>query len=238
MAEPKKKSSTQQGKQQASASAAESKKTTAPIKKNEQNQVWSVILFAAGILIGLMVVISGSDGWNAIHRFLLGMFGISAFFVPIILIYTALMIGMEKSQESVSGRAFWGIALMFMTSAAIQTFFVGELELKSFADFRELYNDGVELRGGGIASIVIAGILLTVFGRTGARIITVIMFFVFVMLLSGLGIIDFFRLLKQPFRLMGNVIEGCQNVLMGGAFEDAFQDDADDEKEKKLCKGS
>lgn len=233
MAEPKKKSSTQQGKQQASASAAESKKPTAPTKKNEQNQVWSVILFAAGILIGLMVVISGSDGWNAIHRFLLGMFGISAFFVPIILIYTALMIGMEKSQESVSGRAFWGIALMFMTSAAIQTFFVGELELKSFADFRELYNDGVELRGGGIASIVIAGILLTVFGRTGARIITVIMFFVFVMLLSGLGIIDFFRLLKQPFRLMGNVIEGCQNVLMGGAFEDAFQDDADDEKEKK-----
>lgn len=233
MAEPKKKSSTQQGKQQASASAAESKKTTAPTKKNEQNQVWSVILFAAGILIGLMVVIPGSDGWNAIHRFLLGMFGISAFFVPIILIYTALMIGMEKSQESVSGRAFWGIALMFMTSAAIQTFFVGELELKSFADFRELYNDGVELRGGGIASIVIAGILLTVFGRTGARIITVIMFFVFVMLLSGLGIIDFFRLLKQPFRLMGNVIEGCQNVLMGGAFEDAFQDDADDEKEKK-----
>ena len=202
--------------------------------KNEQNQFWSVILFAAGVLVGLMVLIPGSAGWHGIHNFLLGMFGVSAFFVPVILIYTSIQIGMEKSQECVAGRAVWGIALMFLTSAAIQIFVVGELPGSGFKSFiSSLYNDGVSLKGGGVASALIAGILIKFFGGTGARIITVIMFFVFVMLLTGLGLIDFFKQLKRPFHFIGNIIEGLQNVLVGGEFEDAFEDDLDDDNEKK-----
>lgn len=228
MAENKKRTSQQpQPKRGETAKPAEAKKSSASKPKNEQNQFWSVILFAAGILTGLMVLIPGSDGWNAIHRFLLGMFGVSAFFVPLILVYTAFQIGMEKSQECVAGRAVWGIALMFLTSAAIQIFFVGKLEFKS------LYNDGVSLKGGGVASVVIAGLLIRVFGCTGARIITVVMFFVFIILLSGLGLIDFLKLMTKPFKFMGNLVEGFQNLLMGGTFEDAFDDDVDDDNEKK-----
>ncbi len=228
MAEPKKRtSSTPKPQKRETAKRVETKKSDASKQKNEQNQFWSVILFAAGVLTGLMVLISGSDGWNAIHKFLLGMFGVSAFFVPLIFIYTAFQIGMDKSQECVAGRAVWGIALMFLTSAAIQIFFVGEIEFKS------LYSDGVSLKGGGVASVVIAGLLIKVFGCTGARIITVVMFFVFVILLSGLGIIDFFKLMTKPFKFMGNLVEGFQNLLMGGTFEDAFDDDVDDDKEKK-----
>lgn len=227
MAEPKKRtSSTPKPQKRETAKRVETKKSDASKQKNEQNQFWSVILFAAGVLTGLMVLIPGSDGWNAIHKFLLGMFGISAFFVPLIFIYTAFQIGMDKSQECVAGRAVWGIALMFLTSAAIQIFFVGEIEFKS------LYSDGVSLKGGGVASVVIAGLLIKVFGCTGARIITVVMFFVFVILLSGLGIIDFFKLMTKPFKFMGNLVEGFQNLLMGGTFEDAFDDDVDDDKEK------
>lgn len=227
MAEPKKRtSSTPKPQKRETAKRVETKKSDASKQKNEQNQFWSVILFAAGVLTGLMVLISGSDGWNAIHKFLLGMFGVSAFFVPLIFIYTAFQIGMDKSQECVAGRAVWGIALMFLTSAAIQIFFVGEIEFKS------LYSDGVSLKGGGVASVVIAGLLIKVFGCTGARIITVVMFFVFVILLSGLGIIDFFKLMTKPFKFMGNLVEGFQNLLMGGTFEDAFDDDVDDDKEK------
>ena len=54
--------------------------------KNDQNQFWSIILFASGILTALMVLITGSAGWYAIHKFLLGMFGLAAFFVPMILL--------------------------------------------------------------------------------------------------------------------------------------------------------
>lgn len=210
-----------------------SKQTSAP--KNEQNQFWSIILFAVGILVALMTVIKGTSGWLGIHNLLLGTFGAAVFFVPVILIYTSIQIGMEKSQRSVSGRAVWGIAMTFLASAALQIFFVGEIPGSSFTKyFSSLYNNGVNLKGGGVASLLIAGPLLKIFGSIGAKIITVVMFFVFGMLLSGLGLIDFLKLLTKPFRFLGNCVEGLANILMGGNFEDAFEDDDnDDDKEKR-----
>ena len=96
--------------------------TSAP--RNEQNQFWSIILFAVGILVALMTVIKGTSGWLGIHNLLLGTFGAAVFFVPVILIYTSIQIGMEKSQRSVSGRAVWGIAITFLALAAFGIFFV------------------------------------------------------------------------------------------------------------------
>ena len=208
-----------------------------PVKlKNEQNQFWSIILFAAGLLTALMVLITGSAGWHAIPKFLLGMFGVAAFFVPMILVYTAIQIGMERSQKCVAGRAVWGVALMFLTSAAIQIFFVGELPGSGFGgQLKELYSDGADLRGGGVASVIIAGLLIRAFGSVGAKIITVIMFFVFGMLLSGLGLIEFLRLLARPFDFLTKCAKGFHCMAVGGEFSDGFEedDDLDDEKEKK-----
>lgn len=206
-----------------------------PAVTNDQNQFWSIVLFAAGILIAFMIVIKGSAGWRRMHSMLLGLFGAAVVFVPITLIYTAVQIGMERSQKKVTGRAFWGIAMAFLFSAALQIFFIGELPGRNFWNhFTVLYENGVDVKGGGVASLLIAGPLLAIFGGMGAKIVTVIMFFVFGMLLTGRGLIDFFRLLLKPFKFLGNCLEGIQNLLMGGNFEDAFEDDdIDDDKEKR-----
>ena len=200
--------------------------------KNDSNQFWSIILFAFGILIALMTLVKGSAGWLGIHNFLLGMFGAAVFFVPVILIYTSVQIGMEKSQRNVAGRAIWGIAMTFLASAAFQIFIVGKIPGHRFlAHFGALYEDGVELHGGGVASIVIAGPLLAAFGGLGARIIAVILFFVFGMLLSGLGLIDFLKLLTRPFTFASDCLEGFVNILTGKEFDEAFEDDYDDEED-------
>lgn len=206
-----------------------------PAAVNDQNQFWSIILFAAGILIAFMIFIKGSAGWHKIHSMLLGLFGAAVIFVPITLIYTAIQIGMEKSQKRVTGRAVWGIAMAFLFSAALQIFFVGKLPGRNFWNhFAVLYENGVNVKGGGVASLLIAGPLLAAFGGMGAKIVTVIMFFVFGMLLTGRGLMDFFKLLLTPFKFLGNCLEGFQNILVGGSFEDAFDDDdIDDDKEKK-----
>lgn len=207
-----------------------------PAVTNDQNQFWSIVLFAAGILIAFMIVIKGTAGWHRMHSMLLGLFGAAVVFVPVTLIYTAVQIGMERSQKKVTGRAFWGIAMAFLFSAALQIFFVGELPGRGFWNhFKVLYENGVDVKGGGVASLLIAGPLLAVFGGMGAKIVTVIMFFVFGMLLTGRGLMDFFKLLLKPFKFLGNCLEGVQNMLMGGNFEDAFDDDddVDDDKEKR-----
>lgn len=202
---------------------------------NDQNQFWSIVLFAAGILIAFMIVIKGTAGWHRMHSMLLGLFGAAVVFVPVTLIYTAVQIGMERSQKKVTGRAFWGIAMAFLFSAALQIFFVGKLPGRNFWNhFKVLYENGVDVKGGGVASMLIAGPLLAVFGGMGAKIVTVIMFFVFGMLLTGRGLMDFFKLLLKPFKFLGNCLEGIQNMLMGGNFEDAFEDDdVDDDREKR-----
>jgi S-DNA-T family DNA segregation ATPase FtsK/SpoIIIE len=227
----KKKKSTAKGKKTESPPP---KKTAKPV--NDKNQFWSVILFAAGVLVFFMAVVKGSAGWQNIHNCLLGLFGFSAFFIPVILIYTAVLIGMEKSQKCVSGRAVWGVALTFLISAVIQIFAVGEIPGDTpTAHFSELYIQGKSLEGGGVASFLIAGPLL-LFGSTGAKIISIILFFVFAMLLSGLGLIEFFQLLTKPFRYLWRCLLGLISLLSGGDFEDAFDDDDDedddDEEEK------
>ncbi len=202
-------------------------KKAAP-QKNDKNQFWSVILFAVGVLVLLMAAVDGSSGWLRIHNGLLGLFGASVFFVPVIFIYTAIQIGMEKSQKCVSKRAVWGVALTFLASAAIQIFFVGAIPGKGMSShLAALFNAGKRLRGGGVASILIAGPLLTFFGETGAKIISVIMFFVFIMFLTGMGLIELFQLVSKPFMYLGRVFMDFRDMISGSDFEDSFDDEDD-----------
>ena len=240
MAEPKKNSAGTASRQKKDGAAKpnntakEKTDTKSTSLGNDQNQFWSIVLFASGILIAFMIVIKGTAGWYRLHNFLLGLFGIAVFLVPVILISTAVLIGMEKSQKKVTGRAIWGIAMVFLLSAAVQIFAVGKLPGSNFWNhFKVLYENGTKMKGGGVASLLIAGPLLGIFGGMGAKIVTIIMFFVFGMLLTGKGLMDFFMMLLKPFKFIGDCIEGLINMLMGGNFEDAFEDDGvDDDKER------
>lgn len=226
------KKDTAQKKQSGDTKAPAGKRSAAKsaVPENDENQFWSIIIFAAGILTALMTFIRGSAGWRGIHNFMLGMFGAAVFFVPVILIYTAVLIGMEKSQKCVAGRAGWGVAMAFLASAALQIFFIGELPGHSFTTvISELYKNGKELRGGGVSALLIAGPLITAFGGLGARIITVVLFFVFALLLTGKGLIDFLKMIASPFVFIGNCFQGLHNIFVGGEFSDAFDDDDDDD---------
>lgn len=233
MAETKKKSQGQQKKNNGSARRAPAKNSrSAP--QNEDNQLWSILLFAMGILSALMVLVKGTKGWLAIHNLLLGLFGIAAFLIPVILIYTAIKLGTEQTRKNISGRAVWCIAMIFLASAAFQIFVVGRIPGATLGGhFSILYSDGSKLKSGGVASMLFAAPLLKFFGKLGARLIALVMFFVFGMLLSGRGIIDFLKLLATPFVFIGKCVNGLQNMLVGGEFVDAFEDDLDDDKEKK-----
>jgi len=202
--------------------------------QNESNQLWSILLFAMGVLTALMVLVKGTKGWLKLHDLLLGCFGIAAFLIPVILIYTALKLGSEQSKKDISGRTVWCIAMIFLASAAYQIFAVGRIPGSTVSGhFRILYEEGTKLKSGGILSMVIAGPLLKFFGKLGARLISLVLFFVFGMLLSGRGLIEFLKLLATPFVFIGRCFNGLQNMLVGGEFVDAFDDDLDDDKEKR-----
>ena len=233
MAETKKKSTASKGrKPEAPKREPISSAKAAP--QNESNQLWSILLFAIGVLTALMVLVKGTKGWLKLHDLLLGCFGIAAFLIPVILIYTAIKLGSEQTKKDISGRTVWCIAMIFLASAAYQIFAVGRIPGSTVSGhFRILYEEGTKLKSGGILSMVIAGPLLKFFGTLGARLISLVLFFVFGMLLSGRGLIEFLKLLATPFVFIGRCFNGLQNMLVGGEFVDAFDDDLDDDKEKR-----
>lgn len=175
--------------------------------QDSANQFWSIMLFALGVLSLLLIVIPGTSAWHTLHTTMFGLFGVASAFIPLILVYTAILIGMERSHQTVSGKAFWGVALMILSSAIVQIFFYGEVKGDGLVDcVRNLFRLGKELQGGGVFSGLIAWPLIRLFDVTGAKIIILLMLFVFVMLLTNTGLIDLFRLLSKPFRSMGRAV--------------------------------
>lgn len=171
------------------------------------NQFWSIMLFALGVLSLLLIVIPGTSAWHALHTTMFGLFGVASAFIPLILVYTAILIGMERSHQTVSGKAFWGVALMILSSAIVQIFFYGEVRGDGLVDcVRTLFRQGKGLQGGGVFSGLIAWPLIRLFDVTGAKIIILLMLFVFLMLLTNTGLIDLFRLLSKPFRSMHRAV--------------------------------
>ncbi|MCI7804100.1 MAG: DNA translocase FtsK [Oscillospiraceae bacterium] len=214
--------------------ASEPKKSRTAVQgqKDPVNQFWSVILFACGILIFLFTVISGSSGWLFIHNLLRGLFGIAVFLVPVILIYTALLISMEKSQQTVSGRALWGVGLTLLSSSVVQIMFVGEAEGNSFMEkCRFLYQSGLELEGGGLLSALIAWPLIKLFGSIGSKIIVCILLFIFIMLLSNLTLFQFFGIFYKPFVKM---FRSLKEIREENKILDAYEDWEYDEEQEAI----
>lgn len=204
----------------------------AEAQKDPVNQFWSIILFAAGILIFLLTVIEGSSGWEFIHNLFRGLFGISVFLVPVILVYTAILISMERSQQTVAGRAMWGVGLTLLSSSVVQVMFAGETQGDTFLEkCKYLYESGSNLEGGGLLSALVAWPLMKFFGNVGAKIIVCVLLFVFIMLLSNLTLFQFFGFFYKPFVKM---YHSMQTIREENRTLEAYEEWEYDEEQEAL----
>ncbi len=206
--------------------------TSNAASENPVNQFWSIILFALGVLIFLLTVIEGSSGWKMIHQVLRGLFGVSVFIVPVILIYTAVLIGMERSQRTVYGKAMWGTGLILLSSSVVQVIFEGLPQGDSFAQkCKYLYETGSDLEGGGMLSALVAWPLMKFFGVIGARIIVCVLLFIFIMLLSNLTLFQLFKFFTRPFKKMYHTM---QDIREENQTLEAYEEWEYDEEQEAL----
>lgn len=171
-------------------------------KENEirhDKVLWSTLLFALGVLTLAFMLIPGESVWNSIHNVLLGLFGVSVFLVPVIMIYVSIMIALDKGEHYVSVRVLQCFILILLISGFVQIVFSGELQGENLFDeiLPILFSEGKKLRGGGLLSIIIAGPLLALFKRTGATIIIILFIFVFIMIMANKTVIDLFKMIRN-----------------------------------------
>lgn len=183
----------------------QTRQTKAEIERQNENKnrhdrvLWSTLLFALGVLTLAFTLIKGESVWNSIHNVLLGLFGVSVFLVPAILIYVSIMIAMDKTELYVSARVLQSLILILLLSAFVQIVFSGELQGKNLFDeiMPTMYAEGKKLRGGGVLSVLIAGPLLALFKKAGATIIIILLIFVFIMIMANKTIIDLFKMIRN-----------------------------------------
>ena len=120
-------------------------------------------------------------------------------FAPMI-IYVALMIASDVTQNKVIAKVVEGSVLMLLISGMAQIIQVGSVDGSSFwLKLVGLFNDGKQLRGGGLASALLGWPLLSLFKRVGAGIVIVLVAFTFIMLLTNVTLPQLLKAISKPF---------------------------------------
>ena len=169
-------------------------------KEKINRHITSVILFAVGIFLTLCAIIPGSEGWHVLFEIMHGLFGYSAYIVGPSMIYIAVLISSDKPKRIIRNTIISLVILVLMISAAVQIFVVGPPASDGFFDFfRDLYTNGIDFRGGGVAALFIGSPLLLL-GKVGAGIIIVLLALVYFLIISKLTVVDLLHHLSDPIK--------------------------------------
>ncbi len=161
-----------------------------------KTRMWSTITFIIGVFVLFLTYIEGQAAWTAMHDILWGLFGISAVLLAPIIIYVAVMMALDSSKSAVVFKIIQGAVLLLLIGPAFEiiysfiasvTPYSGE---KATEIITTLYNNGVQMKGGGALSIIIGGTLTSLFGAVCALIIIVLLVVLFAMLLTNITLVD------------------------------------------------
>lgn len=178
---------------------AQSNSMTA-VRERENRRFWSYILFFLGILELLITFVEGDGLWKWLHELNRGLFGVTVFLFAPMMIYVALMIASDVTHNKVIAKVVEGSVLMLLISGMAQIIQVGSVDGSSlWLKLVGLFNDGKNLRGGGLASALLGWPLLALFKRVGAGIVIVLVAFTFIMLLTNVTLPQLLKAVSKPF---------------------------------------
>lgn len=199
------------------------------IKK--RNQTFSLIIFAVSLVFFSIVLIPASQGtvWHSIRGFFFGLFGYSAFILPVVLTYTAIMMTLEKLEQSIGKKIFQGVLLVFFISALAYVIgYEGDMSFGKdiLAEFTKYFS--YSTIGWGLFGAFIGELLLLIgSSKAPAIAILVILIFVAFMFLTGFTLIRLIRGLEKPAKKVGDKIEQVKQEIA------EREENSDNEKGKK-----
>lgn len=189
--------------------AAQRISSEAVARNKQRRNMWSILLFALGLLtVGFSLMgdsfAENPSAWDLIHSFLSGIFGVTVFFVGPMIIYVAIMISADKGRSTISVKLLQLVLFILLFSAAMQVIFVGTIGEEGSSFFEAIgyvYEQGRSLNGGGVCGMLLGSILL-LFGRIGGSIIIILITFVVIMLIANVTLLDFLKLIAKPFKAL------------------------------------
>ena len=212
--------------------AAKRKRKSAPMTKKEENsrrQIYAEVLFAVALFLMFLVFIPGENIWFAIHTFMFGVFGVTAYFYPFVLGLIAVLLALDKTTSSVGAKVTESIILVMLVGGAIDV--LGKHTEGTFwQHLASAYRIGITKKNGGFLGALFGQPVFEAFGKTGAAITVFLLIFVVLMILTGTTLITFFKAMVKPVKA---VSEQAENAYQARAEREEKKKDS----ELKVIKG-
>lgn len=166
---------------------------------NASNEIISVAVFAAGILMLLSFFFEKSIGLfgEFIRETILGIIGLPGFLIPpVIIAYSIIKLIKKNDNNIINKKLLYSVILLVLMSALLQTglYRSGDYVNLTFTKALDrFYRDGTQLAGGGILGGMLSYPLLLIFQTVGTIIILATLSIIDIILLTNASIAGFFK---------------------------------------------
>lgn len=170
-----------------------------------ENGVLSVIGFFISLLLFFLIVIPGENLWLHLHKFILGLFGISSVFIPIALGLISWNVAMEQRACS-NGLNIGVLSVMVVFVCSLFYVFSGSLSENQPTNWIgyifECYKYSKLNLGPGLLGGFMGALLIWAFGTIGARITNLLSVVLFCLILTRTSLTEFFAIILKPFLII------------------------------------
>ena len=190
--------------------AQKRKGSSAAASKKKENQATnryavSVILFAVAILMFCIAIFKGEIAWTFLHNVWLGLCGFSAYVWPFVMIYSAVLLAMDKDRSYCTRHIVCASLLLYTVQVLVDVFMHGDDKLSYIKYIVKIYQSGA--KGGGFLGAVLGDGLCALLGTTGAKIVIILVTFVMLMLLTGTTLTTLFSTVSKPAKKLKETVE-------------------------------
>ena len=222
------------GKSRAGSATATKIQNSAARKEAVQGrrQLLSVIWFAVAVFLLSVVFIPGQNVWLAIHNFIFGVFGVTAYFYPFLLGFVAVLFAMDKIGGSMNAKVIESGILVILVGAAVDIFSKHNDALTFWQHLTAAYKSGSHLKSGGFLGALVGQPLYLAFGKTGAAITAILLIFVFLMIITGTTLMSLFRTMARPVKSISEQAENAYQARL-----ERESDETQGGKQLKVIKG-
>ncbi len=185
---------------------ADTKKPDTKKTARTRRQTAAIFLFAGAVLLLCILLIKGESLWGSLRRFFYGVFGFGAFFLPIISGYVAVVLSMEKPSTSPAKAVFKSTLLLMLLTATVHIFITEQADAYKTA-LQLAFDNGVAMSGDCWLGAAVGFPLRALFDDVGSKIVSILLIFVYMLLVTGGTIISFFKALWKPVKKTKESIE-------------------------------
>lgn len=168
------------------------------------NEIFGIAFAAVGILLLLSFVLTSSIGLFGafIKKALTGIMGVTSYIIaPVIIIYSVVLIFRNIRRRTAA--LTYAFILMVLVAAMIHTGYYNPEEYRNLSLINTLskfFNDGTQLRGGGVIGGLVSYPFILLFRQTGTLIILTTLSIITIILLTDVSMSDFFKSLWRGIK--------------------------------------